>query len=248
MQPRIQYGEPFFTRTQEPYSLLLERPEWNLKRLRILTRDHYTCQRCGVHDGPEVRLHVHHKHYICDHDPWEYRDSELVTLCDKCHSRLHATTHVPVYHLIGNELKEIRYTPCRRCGGAGWFLQWKHVQGGVCFRCRGAKYDELMVTVKNYLEEHDIDLDSLSEGFLALAPELGENDAIKEVAVKTSPKTGGLYAEMQLADGRIYYACLDISVKAASGDKLVACTLKYKYGTKKNGEKYLIIKGDVIRP
>ena len=26
---------------------------------------------------------------------------------------------------------------CHRCGGAGWFRCYAHIEGGVCFRCRG---------------------------------------------------------------------------------------------------------------
>jgi hypothetical protein len=26
---------------------------------------------------------------------------------------------------------------CFRCGGAGWFRCYSHIEGGVCFRCRG---------------------------------------------------------------------------------------------------------------
>lgn len=69
----------FFTKTQEPYAFLLERREWSAKRLKILTRDGHTCQVCGAYEGSDVRLQVHHKHYIYGLDPWDYKDSELVT-------------------------------------------------------------------------------------------------------------------------------------------------------------------------
>ena len=36
------------------------------------------------------------------------------------------------------------YTPCLRCYGAGEFPQFNHVQSGICFRCLGAKYEELI--------------------------------------------------------------------------------------------------------
>jgi len=30
---------------------------------------------------------------------------------------------------------------CPRCGGEGWIPCFKHVEGGICFRCRGAGVD-----------------------------------------------------------------------------------------------------------
>lgn len=32
--------------------------------------------------------------------------------------------------------------PCHRCGGEGWFLPiYRHIQRGICFRCRGARVE-----------------------------------------------------------------------------------------------------------
>jgi|GEM_PF-3079553 len=31
--------------------------------------------------------------------------------------------------------------PCGRCGGSGYLPQYRHVEGGVCFRCRGSGID-----------------------------------------------------------------------------------------------------------
>ena len=31
--------------------------------------------------------------------------------------------------------------PCSRCGGNGELPRFRHVEGGVCFRCRGKKID-----------------------------------------------------------------------------------------------------------
>ena len=101
----------FFTKTQEPYSFLLERREWLAKRQIILARDNNCCQRCGAKADSNVHLHVHHKHYISGLDPWEYKDSELITLCDSCHNYVHSTTRVPVYRLEGDKLVEVTLTP-----------------------------------------------------------------------------------------------------------------------------------------
>ena len=233
----------FFTKTQEPYSFLLERREWGAKRLRILARDHYTCKECGAHEGDGVALQVHHLHYIYGLDPWEYKDSELVTLCESCHSKVHSRCEVPVYRLEGDDLVEVHLTPCSRCGGAGWFPEYKHVQGGVCFRCHGAKYDELIDVVENYAEEHDIDINDIDDGFMSLGPEVEGLGTIKEVRICRCRNRDGVYAELVMNTGFIYPCCLDFSVEAEPGDRLDPNKLRYRNAVKKNGQEYTIIKG-----
>ena len=66
--PRKSYGEKLMD------------PRWQKKRLRILERDEFTCQRCM---DSESTLHVHHHRYRGE--PWEVDDSWLVTLCADCH-------------------------------------------------------------------------------------------------------------------------------------------------------------------
>ncbi len=94
-----------------------------------------------------VELHVHHKYYILEHEPWEYPDNALVTLCGDCHNKLHTSkiVDIPVY-AIGNNGTKIKmdYTPCKRCAGQGYLTQYLHIDGGICFRCKGAKYEELI--------------------------------------------------------------------------------------------------------
>ena len=78
-------------------------------------------------------LNVHHKLYRQDRNPWDYDNGELITLCEECHERLHRS---------GEIVKWIKLTPCYRCGGKGYLPQYKHVEDGICFRCRGEKYEE----------------------------------------------------------------------------------------------------------
>lgn len=68
---------------KKTYSELLRSPLWQKKRLEIMQRDNFTCQHCGC-EGRE--LQVHHKVYHKDAKPWEYDDSELITLCELCHA------------------------------------------------------------------------------------------------------------------------------------------------------------------
>ena len=67
---------------KETYAELLRKPEWQKKRLEIMQRDDFTCQYCG---SKERELQVHHRVYHKGAKPWEYDDSELITLCNRCH-------------------------------------------------------------------------------------------------------------------------------------------------------------------
>lgn len=70
------------------YREQLLHPNWQRKRLDIMQRDEFQCQRC--YDA-ENTLHVHHKQYVKGRLAWEYPDAELVTLCESCHEQMHET-------------------------------------------------------------------------------------------------------------------------------------------------------------
>lgn len=81
------------------YKDLLKREEWREKRAKILNRDNNKCVYCGeVHN-----LQVHHKYY-CQYPngyrvrPWNYPDDALITLCDKCHTKVHNKKKIKVYY------------------------------------------------------------------------------------------------------------------------------------------------------
>lgn len=63
----------------------LKNPRWQKKRLEILQRDEFTCQKCG---DKETTLNIHHKSYKLGNDPWDYPDDNLITLCEHCHGYL----------------------------------------------------------------------------------------------------------------------------------------------------------------
>lgn len=65
------------------YSEILTRPEWQKKRLHILSRDSFTCLLC---DDRDSTLHVHHEEYLPGRMPWEYEDDNFKTLCKHCHA------------------------------------------------------------------------------------------------------------------------------------------------------------------
>lgn len=64
------------------YSEKLKDPRWQKKRLEILERDEWTCQKCF---DSESTLVVHHRRYLVNTEPWDYPDDLLVTLCEDCH-------------------------------------------------------------------------------------------------------------------------------------------------------------------
>lgn len=63
----------------------LRDPRWQKKRLEVLARDQFTCQRCFSED---VELHVHHSLYDKKRDPWECDMKHLHSLCKDCHEEI----------------------------------------------------------------------------------------------------------------------------------------------------------------
>lgn len=90
-------------------------------------------------------LQVHHLCYRKGKAPWEYNDDELKTACICCHEDIHGKMQIPVYDAEGVLIEH--YTPCKRCRGVGWFPEYSHVEAGVCFRCKGAQYEELITAL-----------------------------------------------------------------------------------------------------
>jgi hypothetical protein len=64
------------------YAEKLKDPRWQKKRLEILNRDEWMCQRC---QDNESTLHVHHLSYTAGKEPWEYESDNFTTLCEGCH-------------------------------------------------------------------------------------------------------------------------------------------------------------------
>lgn len=64
------------------YSEKLKSPKWQKKRLEVLNRDDFTCTLCG---DTESTLHIHHKSYKKNTEPWDYELDNFQTLCEVCH-------------------------------------------------------------------------------------------------------------------------------------------------------------------
>lgn len=87
-------------------------------------------------------IHVHHTYYQEGKMPWEYPIDSLHPLCWQCHFKLHEESKVHWLDQFGN-IKGL-LTNCPRCAGAGWIPTYKHVSDGICFKCHGARYIELI--------------------------------------------------------------------------------------------------------
>lgn len=74
-----------YYKTKEQYYNELLDVRWFNKRKEILKLDEYMCRNCGNTND----LQVHHKTYIDGLKAWEYSNNDLITLCRKCHKRLH---------------------------------------------------------------------------------------------------------------------------------------------------------------
>ena len=64
------------------YAEKLKDPRWQKMRLKVLERDEWECKICGSGD---ITLHVHHRYYKPNAEPWDYPLESLDTLCADCH-------------------------------------------------------------------------------------------------------------------------------------------------------------------
>ena len=62
---------------------------WEKKRLEILERDNYECQRCKEKGGFSPATCVHHIKHLKDRPDLALDDDNLVSLCDACHNLEH---------------------------------------------------------------------------------------------------------------------------------------------------------------
>ena len=117
---------------------------WKTKRTIILDRDGHKCKMCGTHGNSNNPIEVHHRYYIFNNLAWQYDNSVLISLCHDCHQLVHKSISPLCYYTDGNQLLPMKFTPCSRCNGRGYFPEYKNIQGGICFRCQGQRYEELI--------------------------------------------------------------------------------------------------------
>lgn len=110
------------------YSEKLKHPLWQRKRLEIMERDFFGCQICG--DG-ESTLHVHHKRYIKGAQPWEYKDCDLVTVCENCHDKAHGLMDKAQEFMASLQLEGPRNVNEILAMAAGFSASWGSAAGNV---------------------------------------------------------------------------------------------------------------------
>lgn len=139
------------------YSDLIQCVEWRYKRFEILLRDRFVCKDCGVKD---LANHVHHTFYIKNELPWIIEENALVTLCQKCHTNRHMVDEIPIYTILGGQKIDFSgfKTICNRCSGSGYLPEFKHVEGGICFKCKGDTlnykiFEEPLAAVNNIIDK-----------------------------------------------------------------------------------------------
>ena len=137
------YSEIVVNATEKiPYEKLLNTFEWEAKRKTIIERDNRQCKTCGS----TANLQVHHMEYIVGYLPWEYDTSVFKTLCAECHMSVHSDprTFIPIYIIIEGRKELFNGTPCKRCSGNGNLPQYRKIENGICFKCRGRRFEELL--------------------------------------------------------------------------------------------------------
>lgn len=62
---------------------------WKIKRKAILRRDGYLCQNCKRYGRLREAMTVHHIKHLEEFPELALVDSNLVSLCAKCHNKEH---------------------------------------------------------------------------------------------------------------------------------------------------------------
>jgi 5-methylcytosine-specific restriction protein A len=69
--------------TRATYTTVYGTPRWRELRLKILTRDRFTCQECGG----KANSADHIKPFTDATDPLAWQSSNLQSMCQRCHGR-----------------------------------------------------------------------------------------------------------------------------------------------------------------
>lgn len=97
---------------------------WQKKRLDVMNRDGWRCQSCGDYDG--ATLNVHHAFYEKNKAPWEYPDETLSTLCEACHTKLHAMSKKLMVGLAKCNVN-------KACYAIGEIIDYMNIDGNCCY-------------------------------------------------------------------------------------------------------------------
>lgn len=81
-----------------PYYLQLKDKRWLKRKEEIFAVKGKVCSQCGA----TANLHVHHLRYLYGKMAWEYKDKDLVVLCDHCHKAAHCIDLDEEFNAITN--------------------------------------------------------------------------------------------------------------------------------------------------
>ena len=85
--------------SKQNYWEKLKDPRWQRKRLEIMERAHFMCEKCYREDQT---LNVHHLYYMSKRDPWQYPDFALQCICEECHNEEHESEFGLFEEVISN--------------------------------------------------------------------------------------------------------------------------------------------------
>lgn len=69
-------------------------PDWKYRVMVVLERDHHTCTQCGWPNGAKRKVRQLHVHHVERHSRGgDHEFTNLVTLCDICHSKQEGAGH-----------------------------------------------------------------------------------------------------------------------------------------------------------
>lgn len=130
-----------------------------------MNRDAFSCRNCR---SKENTLHVHHGLYRKNTEPWDYDNSELVTLCEDCHKVVESRREIL-----------LKYTTHPRAQKAATSIAM--LLAGVSLHC--PYYEWLMASFLTMLEasegiltsEDQSALEDSKEDFRAAFQEVHEN-------------------------------------------------------------------------
>ncbi|WP_425515063.1 HNH endonuclease [Halorubrum ezzemoulense] len=93
--------------------------DWIQRRKRVYQRDGYKCQSCGSLGGNKGDHEVHAHHIVPISDGGKHHLSNLITLCETCHKKVHTVISNQTGRRVSNtncvENKEYRLVENHKC-------------------------------------------------------------------------------------------------------------------------------------
>lgn len=128
------------------YSKKLQNPNWQRKRLEILSRDNFKCISCASTDK---ELHVHHRWYESGKEIWDYPDACFETLCHECHEyvemHIKETAHDLYLDLRRSLLDQSDYSSIL------------NLLNSISYKSDYSKYSTFQLSdALHYITEHDV--------------------------------------------------------------------------------------------